>query len=129
MHGQSIRQIAGQEKISKDTVMRILSQEETSLLVQGYRDTILQDYVPLAMNSLKRLLKGDDRQAMIETLYGARVFIQRQEVDPVREPVRTYACPKVEFFAKYGRWPSLEEAKEFEKTLDIQPLVKGELTE
>jgi hypothetical protein len=129
MHGQSIRQIAAQENISKDTVMRVLSQEETSLFVQGYRDTILQDYVPLAMNSLKRLLKGDDRQATIETLYGAKIFTQRQEIEKVQDTQRDYSYPKVEFFAKYGRWPSLEEAKEFEKTMDVQLLVKGELTE
>jgi len=41
MHGQSIRQIAAHENISEDTVMRVLSQQETSLLVRGYRDTIL----------------------------------------------------------------------------------------
>ena|SRR6266704_753395 len=127
MHGQSIRQIAAQENISKDTVMRVLSQEETSLLVHGYRDTILQDYVPLAMTSLKRLLKGDDRQATIETLYGSKVFLQRQEVEKVQEHKRTYAYPKVEFFAKHGRWPSEKEAIEFEKTLDVRLLTKGEV--
>src|SRR5437016_2332129 len=126
MHGQSIRQIAAEENISKDTVMRVLSQEETSLLVRGYRDTILQEHVPLAMDSLKRLLKRDDRQATIETLYGSRVLIQRQEVEKVEEPVRTYAYTKAEFFCKYGRWPSLAEAIEFDKTLEVEPLVKGE---
>ena len=28
------------------------------------------------------------------------------------------------YFGKFGRWPTLEEAKKFEKTLDIEPLVK-----
>ena len=107
--------------------MRVLSQEETSLLVHEYRDTILQDYVPLAMTSLKRLLKGDDRQATIETLYGSKVFLQRQEVEKVQDHKRTYAYPKVEFFAKHGRWPSEKEAIEFEKTLDVPLLTKGEV--
>jgi len=129
MHGQSIREIAAQENISKDTVMRILSKEEISLLVQGYRDTILQDFVPLAMNSLKRLLKRDDRQATIETLYGSRVLVQREEIQIAEEEERTYEMPQVEFFGKYGRWPSLEEAIEFEKTLDIKPFIKGHFAE
>jgi len=129
MHGQSIRQIAAQEKISKDTVMRVLSQEETSLLVRGYRDTILQEHVPLAMDSLKRLLKRDDRQATIETLYGSRVLTQHQEVEKYEEPVRTYDYTRAEFFGKYGRLPLNEELEEFEKTLTIEPITKAGLIE
>ena len=130
MHGQSIRQIAAQEKISKDTVMRVLSQEETSLLVRGYRDAILQEYVPLAMDSLKRLLKRDDRQATIETLYGSRVLLQHEEIQKVEdEPQRTYDYTRAEFFGKYGRLPLNSELEEFEKTLDIQPITKAGLRE
>jgi Helix-turn-helix domain of resolvase len=129
MQGQSIRQIATQENISKDTVMRILSKEETSLLIRGYRDTILQDYVPLAMNSLKNLLKRDDRQATIETLYGAKVLIQRQEVEAVQPPVQDYSYSRVRFFGRYGRWPSDKEAIEFDKTIPVNPTVKGALRE
>src|SRR6266403_596804 len=109
MHGQSIRQIAAEENISKDTVMRVLSHEETSLLVREYRDTILQEHVPLAMDSLKRLLKRDDRQATIETLYGSRVLIHRQEVEQVQPPVQDHSYAKVEFYGKYHRWPTNEE--------------------
>jgi Helix-turn-helix domain of resolvase len=129
MQGQSIRQIATQENISKDTVMRILSKEETSLLIRGYRDTILQDHVPLAMSSLKRLLKRDDRQATIETLKGSRVLIDRHEVATVQEPERTYASAKVAFYEKYGHWPTHEEAVKFDRTIKRQPTVKGALTE
>ncbi len=130
MHGQSIRQIAAQENISKDTVMRVLSQEESSLLVRGYRDTILQEHVPLAMDSLKRLLQRDDRQATIETLYGSRVLTQRQEIEKVEdEPQRTYDYTRAEFFGKYGRLPLNSELEEFERTLNIEPITKAGLIE
>ncbi len=130
MHGQSIRQIAAQENISKDTVMRVLSQEESSLLVRGYRDTILQEHVPLAMDSLKRLLRRDDRQATIETLYGSRVLTQRQEIEKVEdEPQRTYDYTRAEFFGKYGRLPLNSELEEFERTLNIEPITKAGLIE
>jgi len=128
MHGQSIRQIAAQESISRDTVMRILSKEETSLLIRGYRDTILQEYVPLAMNSLKKLLKREDRQATIETLYGSKVLIDRHEVaEEPEEPVRTYDATRVLFFGRYGRWPRDSELKAFEATIEVEPIVKGSL--
>jgi hypothetical protein len=130
MHGQSIRQIAAQESISKDTVMRILSKEETSLLIRGYRDTILQEYVPLAMNSLKKLLKREDRQATIETLYGAKVLIDRHEVaEEPEEPVRTYDSTRVLFFGKFHRWPKDEELEACDRTIPTEPIVKGSLNE
>jgi hypothetical protein len=126
--GQNVSEIASEEQISRGTVYRIRSQSENAMLLQSYRDMVL-DLVPGALKGLGKLIRQVDRQAIIETLYGSRVLNQRQEVEAVREPKRTYAYPKVEFFAKYGRWPSLEEAMEFEKTLDIKPDVKGELTE
>jgi Helix-turn-helix domain of resolvase len=130
MQGQSIRQIATQENISKDTVMRILSKEETSLLIRGYRDTILQDYVPLAMNSLKNLLKREDRQATIETLYGSKVLIDRHEVvEEPEEPVRTYDSTRVLFFGRFARWPLDSELEAFDKTIKRKPTVKGTLQE
>ena len=79
---------------------------------------------------LAKLVRKTDRQAIIETLYGSRVLLRRQEIEKVNEePQRTYAYTRAEFFGKYGRWPLNEELEEFEKTLDIQPIVKGELTE
>jgi len=80
---------------------------------------------------LAKLVKQRDRQAIIETLYGSRVLIQRQEVAEVEDDdeERDYSYPRVEFFGRYGRWPLDRELKQFEKTLDIKPLVKGELTE
>jgi hypothetical protein len=37
---------------------------------------------------------------------------------------RTYSFPQVAFFGKFGRWPSMKEAIEFDTTLDVEPLVK-----
>lgn len=59
-----------------------------------------------------------------EILYGSRVLINRPEVEKVEEPKRTYAYTRVEFYGKYGRWPLNEELEEFEKTLEVEPLVK-----
>ncbi len=112
--------------LDRETVTRILSQQENQLLVQGYRAAVLK-IVPDALIGLSELVKRLDRQAIIETLYGSRVLVHRQEVEKAEEPRRNYTYPKVEFFAKYGRWPLLEEAIEFEKTLEIEPLTKGEL--
>jgi len=98
------------------------------MLVQSYRDMIL-DLVPTAIKGLRKLIRKVDRQAIIETLYGTRVLIQRQEVEKVEEPVRTYAYTRVEFYGKYGRWPLNSELEEFDKTLPVEPLTKGELIE
>jgi hypothetical protein len=114
--------------LDRETVTRILSQQENQLLLQGYRQAVLR-IVPNALIGLSHLVNQLDRTAIIETLYGAKVLIQRQEVEPVCEPVRTYDSAKVEFFGKYGRWPSNEEAIAFDKTIVRKPTVKGELTE
>jgi len=123
--GQPERQISKEEGISRGTVSRIRNSSENAMLLQSYRDMIL-DIVPNAIKGLAKLVKREDRQAIIEILYGTRVLIRRQEVEKVEEPVRTYAYTKAEFFCKYGRWPSLAEAIEFDKTLEVEPLVKGE---
>ena len=115
-------QIARDLGLNRETVSRILSQEQNQLLIQKYRQTIIEGIVPNALIGLAKLVNKEDRQAIIETLYGSRILIQRSEVEQIKAPERTYAYPKIEFFAKYGRWPSLEEAKRFEKTLDVQPL-------
>ena len=98
------------------------------MLLQFYRDMIL-DLVPAAIKGLRKLVRKVDRQAIIETLYGTRVLIQRQEIEKVEEPVRTYDYTRAEFFVKHGRWPLEKELLEFDKTLEVEPLVKSSLTE
>jgi hypothetical protein len=56
-------------------------------------------------------------------------MIQRQEVEKVEEPTRTFAYTKVEFFGRFGRWPLDSEVLEFEETLNVEPLTKGILVE
>lgn len=68
--------------------------------------------------------KGD-RQALVDILRGIGVLTAKLEVEETIPQERTYDFPKVAFFGKFGRWPTLEEAKKFEKTLDIEPLVKA----
>jgi transposase len=126
--GQSERQIAKEEGISRGTVYRIRSQSENAMLLQSFREMIL-DIVPDAIKGLAKLVKERDRQAIIETLKGSRVLIDRHEVATVQEPERTYDSAKVAFYEKYGHWPTHEEAVKFDKTIVRKPIVKGELTE
>jgi len=111
--------------LDRETVTRILSQQENQLLLQVYRDAVLK-IVPDALITAHHLVKMGDRQMATDILYGSRTLIQRHEVEKVEEPKRTYAYTRVEFFGRYGRWPLNSELEEFEKTLDIEPLVKGE---
>jgi hypothetical protein len=90
---------------------------------------MILDIVPDAIKGLAKLVKERDRQAIIETLKGARVLIDRHEVATVQEPERTYDSAKVAFYEKYGHWPTHEEAVKFDRTIARKPTVKGELTE
>ncbi len=124
--GQPERQIAKEEGISRGTVSRIRNSSENAMLLQSYRDMVF-DIVPDAIKGLAKLVKKRDRQAIIETLYGSRVLIHRQEVEQVQPLVQDHSHPKVEFFGKYHRWPTDEELAKFEKTLPAKLLIKGEL--
>jgi transposase len=126
--GQSERQIAKEEGISRGTVYRIRSQSENAMLLQSFREMIL-DIVPDAIKGLAKLVKERDRQAIIETLKGSRVLIDRHEVENIPPPVQDYSYSRILFFGKYKRWPTDEEAIKFEKTIPVKPTVKGALTE
>jgi len=127
--GESYREIAAAEKISKNTVTRIMGSQEAAFLLQGFRDRVL-GIVPLALKGLEKLVRRLDRQAIIETLYGTRVLMQRYEVQKVQdEPERTYDYTRAEFFGKFGRLPLNSELEEFEKTLNIEPITKAGLIE
>jgi len=119
-------QIAKMIGIDRETVHRIISQQENQILLSGYRDAVMK-MVPNALVQAYELVERGDRQMVTDVLYGARVLIDRRETEEIKPPQeRTYDYPKVEYFAKYGKWPSLEQAKEFEKTMDIEALVKKE---
>jgi len=74
------------------------------MLLQEFRNKVL-DIVPKALKALAYHVGKKNLQATIETLYGARVLIQRHEVEKVEEPVRTFDYTKAEFFAVHGRLP------------------------
>lgn len=80
MAGQTIREIAKVENLSKNTVSRVLSQDETNELINGYRSVILQESVPLALKGLEELLKKADRHAVIQTLYGMGILSRGGEI-------------------------------------------------
>jgi hypothetical protein len=58
--------------LDRETVTRILSQQENQLLVQRYRAAVLK-IVPDALVGLYELVKRLDRQAIVEVLYGTGV--------------------------------------------------------
>jgi hypothetical protein len=127
--GKRRREIARELGLDRETVTRILSQEENQQLVQGYREAVLK-IVPDALVQLSNLVDHGDRTAVIETLYGAKVLIDRHEVAPEpEEPVRTYDSTRVLFFGKYHRWPKDSELLAFDRTIPTEPLVKGSLKE
>ena len=126
--GAKVRVISRALQIDRETVTRILSQEENQLLLQGYRQAVLR-IVPRALIGASELVDRLDRQMITDVLRGARVFIDRHEVATVQEPERTYDSAKVAFYEKYNRWPTHEEAVKFDETIIRNPKVKGVLTE
>jgi hypothetical protein len=112
--------------IDRETVHRIISQEETQLLVQGYRSAVLK-IVPEALITVYESVRRMDRQAAIDVLRGARVLLDRHEVEQIQPPVQDYSYSRIRFFGKYKRWPTDEEAIKFNKTLPVKPTIKGGL--
>jgi hypothetical protein len=128
LSGKNYARISEKLGLNRETVVRILSQEENELLVQGYRDAVMR-IVPDALVGASELVDRLDRQMIADVLKGSRVLIDRHEVPVVQEPERTYDSAKVAFYEKYSRWPTHEEAVKFDKTIVRKPTVKGELTE
>src|SRR6266404_5903543 len=79
---QNVSQVARAEGVSRNTVYRVRNAAENSMMLQTFRDMVV-DLVPAAIKVLKKLIKREDRQAVIETLYGTRVLIQRHEVEKI----------------------------------------------
>src|SRR5947207_11543129 len=81
---QNISQIAKAEGVSRGTVYRIRNSAENAMMLQAFRDEVL-NIVPSALKTLIYHVKKKNLTAAIETLYGARVLIQRHEVEKVEE--------------------------------------------
>jgi hypothetical protein len=130
LSGASRRAIARRLGIDRETVTRTLSQEEVQLIVHAYREAVLK-IVPDALVGAAALVHRGDRQTIIEVLYGAKVLMDRHEVEKVdtAPPERTYDATRILFYAKYKRWGTDEEVKKFDKTLTWPTLTKGGLPE
>ena len=125
--GKKRSEISRQLELDRETVTRILSQQENQLLVQCYREAVLK-IVPAALVGLFELVKRLDRTAIIEVLYGTGVLIDRHGVARIQEePKRTFASTRVLFFERYGRWPLDSELEAFERTIKRNAIVKGSL--
>ena len=128
MRGETTREIAHAEGIARNTVIRILSLPEVRKaiaksrgLILGRADEMSERLVQMALGETS---KGD-RQALVNILRGIGVLTSNLEVEETIPEERNYAYPKIAFFHKFGRWPTLEEAIEFDKTLDVEPLTKA----
>jgi hypothetical protein len=128
LRGESTREIAQAEGIARNTVIRILSLPEVRLAIAGGRGIIIGRVEELATRIVQIALgetKKGDRHALVDVLRGIGVLTSNLTIEDGLAHERDYAYPKVEFFTRFGRWPSLEEAKEFDKTLVVAPLIKG----
>ena len=126
MARHSQRKIAKAAGINRETVARILSQNEFDGMVSQARSRIMTEMVESALKSLKKLLTKGDRTATLETLFGLRILSKQTALEMKRGGIdeRDYADTKVQFYYKYGRWPTMEECLEFEKTIEVEPLIK-----
>ena len=126
--GQSNRGIARLTGLKRETVARILSQDEYSALIQKYRSQIIEQMLPKALKGLDKILsrKKPDRQAIIDLLYGCKVLSAHHEVEVPRTFERDYSDAMVRYYYEYGRWPTKAEAIEFDKTIPVELLKKGE---
>jgi hypothetical protein len=126
LSGAKQRKISRELGIDRETVARVLSQSEAELLVQGYRDALLK-IVPNALIGASELVKRLNPKVITDVLRGARVMVDRHEPEQIRQPVQDYSYSRIRFFGKYKRWPTDEEAIEFNKTLPVKPTIKGGL--
>src|SRR5215475_43914 len=127
MRGETTRQIAAAEGIARNTVIRILSLPEVQQAVNRSRSLILHRADHLA-ERLVAIALGDsrkgDRQALVDLLRGIGVLTAKFEVYELTDQVRDHSFSIFIYHAKFGCWPTHEEAMEFEKTLDIPLLTK-----
>lgn len=128
LSGQNYSRISEKLGLNPETVVRILSQEENELLLQGYRQALTR-IVPDALVHASDLVDRGDRQMVTDVLRGARVMVDRHQVENIPAPVQDYSYSRVLFFGKFKRWPTDEEAEKFQKTIPIKPTVKGTLSE
>jgi hypothetical protein len=128
LRGETTREIAKAEGIARNTVIRILSLPEMRLALARSRGIIIAKGDQLAERLVQIALgktKKGDRQAIVDALRGIGVLNPKMLLELSTGPEeRTYALAKVGFFRKHGRWPMDQEARDFDRTIDIEPSVK-----
>lgn len=124
--GRKKSHIAREVGINRETIARILSQQEFDSIIDQIRSRIVTELGEEALKALKYLIRKRDRMAVMQTLFGLKVLSQHSELklQGGEQGERTYAYASFEFYQKYGRWPTLQEAKEFDKTLEVQLIEK-----
>ena len=66
------REIGRQLGLNRETVRRIISQQESSILLRGYREAVMK-IIPHALIGAYELVKRLDRRMITDVLYGTRV--------------------------------------------------------
>jgi len=123
--GSNNSEIARRVGVDRETVGRILTLTEMEARRGQARSVILQA-VPELAGLLVQIAKNKDLAAILAALRGVGALTNKLEVESsTANEQRSYAFPKVAFFYKHGRWPTLPEAIAFDKTLDVEPLVKA----
>ena len=100
--------------------------QEFNSLVDQLRSRIITEIGHEAVNRLLKLVKKDDRQAILQTLFGLKVLSQHTslEMQAGELPERTYDDARFRFYYEKGRWPTREEAIEYDKTIVVEPMTK-----
>lgn len=125
MTGANFSQIAREVGINRETVVRILTQSEMEMRRAEGRSIILEA-VPVLAAKLVEIAKNNDLIAILAALRGVGALTNKLEVEnSTAAEQRSYAFPKVAFFHRHGRWPTEKEAIAFDRTLDVEPLVKA----
>ena len=120
-------QIASEVKLNRETVARILSQNEFDDLTAQLRSRAITEIGNDAVSQLRKLVQKGNARAILETLYGLRVLSKNTQFElkgGLERGERDYADTKVQFYYQYGRWPTKKECLEFEKTIEVEPLIK-----
>ena len=120
--GQSEREIARSEKMGRNTVARILSQEEFQKAVLEGRTRVIE-LIQKAIRAYRKILDAkrhrDKAQVARHILDGTQVMIPRSEQvqhTSFEEEAEKRTTAELQFAAKQGRWPTDEEMIHYAET-------------
>ena len=119
--GESQREAARNEGISKGAVQRILSREEFRSIQAEGRSDVLR-LVHRAAQVVEHHLKKNDLTAATETLKGTQVFVHRSQTEIAMSQPATFgefgygaysdrSREELEHVARFGHWPTPEQVE------------------